>query len=232
MSQQINLFNPIFLKKKKYFSALTMAQGLGLVLLGSIVVVVYAKIQLDDLKAETVATAEQLKQTRAQQAKVYADYAPRQKSKELDDEIARVEAEIKQQKQALDLVQSGSVGNTKGYSEYLRAFARQVVDGLWLTGFSIGGAGNSLELKGRALQPQLVPTYISRLGKEPVMQGKAFDTLSMATPEASTETRSDTMQAVKQPVQHRYIEFTLRSIDDKSDPATGAIAEAAGVKAK
>ena len=34
MSQQINLFNPLFLEKKKYFSAVTMTQALGLIVLG------------------------------------------------------------------------------------------------------------------------------------------------------------------------------------------------------
>ena len=31
MSQQINLFNPIFMKQKKYFSVTTMLQALGLI---------------------------------------------------------------------------------------------------------------------------------------------------------------------------------------------------------
>lgn len=235
MSQQINLFNPIFLKKKKYFSALTMAQGLGLIMLGSVVVVVYAQLQLDDLKTETVSTATQLKQTRAQMAKVAADYPPRQKSKALEDEILRVEAEVKQQKQAAEIVQQGGVGNTKGYSEYLRAFARQVVDGLWLTGFSISGSGGNLELRGRSMQPQLVPGYINRLRQEPIMRGKAFDTLTMELP----ETVSDTGAAGKQRVQTGYIEFILRSTDEgKSDSVTGATAgggataNPAGAKAK
>src|SRR5688572_20783366 len=34
MSQQINLYNPIFLKQKKHFSARTMLQALGLIALG------------------------------------------------------------------------------------------------------------------------------------------------------------------------------------------------------
>lgn len=234
MSQQINLFNPIFLKKKKYFSAVTMAQGLGLILLGSIVVVVYAKIQLDDLKAETVATSNQLKQTKAQVAKVAADYAPRQKSKELEEEITRVEADLRQQKQALDIVLKGGVGNTKGYSEYLRAFARQIVDGLWLTGFSISGAGNALELQGRALQPQLVPVYISRLRQEPAMRGKAFDTLAMEMPGGGAEPAHDPAAAGKQRVHASYIEFTLRSVEEARIDAAGAgdAVNPAGAKGK
>ena len=41
MSQQINLFNPLFMRKEKYFSARTMLQSLGLIVLG--LVVLYAR---------------------------------------------------------------------------------------------------------------------------------------------------------------------------------------------
>ena len=33
MSQQINLYNPLFLKQEKHFSARTMAQALGIIAL-------------------------------------------------------------------------------------------------------------------------------------------------------------------------------------------------------
>ena len=227
MSQQINLFNPVFLKKKKHFSALTMAQGLGLILLGSIAVLVYARLQLATLQTETLASANQLKQTRAQLAKVSAEYAPRQKNKTLDDEIARLEAEVKSQQQAFDIVQKGGVGNTRGYSDYLRAFSRQIVNGLWLTGFSISGAGNNIELRGRASQPQLVPSYISRLKQEPVMQGKTFDTLAMEVPQADAENKNEAAGAGKQRSLAGYIEFALRSADEAS-PVAGQTAHPSG----
>lgn len=227
MSQQINLFNPVFLKKKKYFSALTMAQGLGLILLGSIAVLVYARLQLATLQTETVASANQLKQTKAQLAKVSAEYAPKQKSKTLDDEIARLEAEVKSQQQAFDIVQKGGVGNTRGYSDYMRAFSRQIVNGLWLTGFSISGAGNNIELRGRASQPQLVPSYISRLKQEHVMQGKAFDTLAMEVPDANAENKNDGTATNKQRALAGYIEFALRSADEGS-PVAGPTAHSSG----
>lgn len=227
MSQQINLFNPVFLKKKKHFSALTMAQGLGLILLGSIAVLVYARLQLATLQTETVASANQLKQTKVQLAKVSAEYAPKQKNKPLDDEIARLEAEVKSQQQAFDIVQKGGVGNTRGYSDYLRAFSRQIVNGLWLTGFSISGAGNNIELRGRASQPQLVPGYINRLKQEPVMQGKTFDTLAMEVPEADAENKNDAAGAGKQRALAGYIEFALRSAEEVS-PAAGQAAHPSG----
>ena len=46
MSQQINLFNPIFMKQRKYFSLLTMLQALGLIIAGSLVFYGYAIYQV------------------------------------------------------------------------------------------------------------------------------------------------------------------------------------------
>ena len=51
MSQQINLFNPIFLKQRKYFSLLAMLQALGLIVLGSLFLYGYALYQVEQLRA-------------------------------------------------------------------------------------------------------------------------------------------------------------------------------------
>jgi hypothetical protein len=232
VSQQINLFNPIFLKQKKYFSALTMAQGLGLVLIGSICVFIYANYQVASLRTEADTTANQLKLTRAQLAKVTADYAPRQKDKTLEDEIRKTEAEVQSQREVLNIVQRGGVGNTKGYAEYFRAFSRQITNGLWLTGFSIYDAGNDIEIRGRALQPELVPTYIKRLKQEPVMQGKSFSTLEMQVPQVVVANKDAAAGMAAKRASAGYIEFMLQSSGLQADGIAKDIAGLSGVKAK
>ncbi len=59
MSQQINLFNPIFLKQRIYFSAINMAQVSGLILIGSALLAVYTNYQLSGLSKELAATSDQ-----------------------------------------------------------------------------------------------------------------------------------------------------------------------------
>jgi hypothetical protein len=100
----------------------------------------------------------------------------------------------------LTMLKSGAIGNTQGYSEYMRAFARQSINGLWLTGFDIIGDGTQISLSGAVVNPELVPSFIQRLGKEKVMQGKTFSTLQMQQP------KKDGDRAVP-----RYVEFNLRS---------------------
>ena len=214
MSQQINLFNPVFLKQKKHFSAKTMLQGLGMIFLGSVAVVIYAQMQLASMRAEAAATVSRLKATQDQLTKVVTEYAPKKKSNALEEEIRQVEEDLKARRQVIDLVQKGDLGNTKGYSAYFRALSRQIVSGLWLTGFRIDGG--EIELRGRATHPELVPEYIARLGREPVMKGKSFSTLEMHVPLVDRPVKNDgavsgsagtTQQAAN------YIEFRLRSAE-------------------
>lgn len=228
MSQQINLFNPIFLKREKYFSAITMLQGLGLILAGSILVMIYARAQLSSLEAEAKATAVRLKSTQAQLAKVTTTYGARPASKALEQEIRKVESDIRVQQQVLAVVHKGNFDRTQGYSEYFRALARQIVDGLWLTGFTIVGTGSGIELHGRALRPELVPEYINRLKREPVMEGKSFSALQMDMPLLDAAGKSEGSGVVK--IAGRtpagYLEFSLQSSEvvamkaDKRDAAS------------
>jgi hypothetical protein len=210
VSQQINLFNPIFLKQEKLFSAVTMAQALGLILLGSAVLIAYSYYQSSSLGIQATASTTQLALAQAQLAKVNAEFGPRQKSKLVEDDIQKTEIEVKSLQQVFDILQQGEFGNTKGYSEYLRAFSRQILGGVWLTGFSIYGAGSEIGLQGRALQPEFVPAYIGRLKREPVMQGKSFATLEMQLPLVDELGKGDPASA-KQRVPAGYIEFSLQS---------------------
>lgn len=208
MSQQINLFNPIFLKQKKYFSATTMAQALGLILLGCVLLSAVMSYQVAMLSKEAESTSAQLSAQQAQLNQITAVSASRQKSKSLEDEVLKAEAEIKSLQQVFDIVQKGDFGNTKGYAEYMRAFARQAVNGVWLTGFSIQGAGNEIGLQGRALQAGMVPTYISRLKREQALQGKSFAALDMQAPASSQNEKAAPAS---------YIEFRLLSSGIKED---------------
>jgi Tfp pilus assembly protein PilN len=212
MSQQINLFNPIFLKTKKYFSATAMAQSLGLLVLGSALVAGYAHFQVESLSKEAAETNKQLADAQMQLAKVKAENAPLQKSQALQNQVAKSEMEMQSLKQVFDILQKGDIGNTKGYAEYLRAFSRQIVDGVWLTNLTLVGAGNEIGIDGRAVHPELVATYMNRLKREPIMQGKSFGTLQMQVPKTENTAKNDLNAAsngAKQDGLAGYIEFSL-----------------------
>lgn len=208
MSQQINLFNPILLRQKKYFSALAMAQALGLVLIGALMVLFYVQYRSGSLQSEVERTSSQLRQAQAQQIQVNAEFGPRAPNPLLVEELRKSSADVKSLQQVFDILKTGEFGNTDGYSDYLRAFSRQITDGLWLTGFSIYGAGNEISLQGRTVQPDLVPLYVSRLTHEAVMRGKSFSELTMQQPKAEAVTGAGADVPAVIP---GYIEFKLQS---------------------
>lgn len=201
MSQQINLFNPVFLKQKKHFSAVTMLQALLLIVLGSMLFYGYAVYQV---KALAQQTAEMNKRYEAEQKRLVNyvnEFSPQRAQKLLQDELAATEAQANMQQTLLDTLKSGAIGNTKGYSEFLLAFARQSVKGMWLTGFNINGDGAQMSLHGAVVNPRLLPEYIQRMNREPVMRGKSFAALQMRQPAPAND----------QPASG-YVEFSLQSV--------------------
>lgn len=204
MSQQINLFNPIFLKQRKYFSLLTMLQALGLIVLGSLFFYGYALYQVGQLKQQSEESTRRFNAEQARFARYNAEFSPQQANQALQAEVRKLEKELDEQTRMVDTLRSGSVGNTTGYSQYMRAFSRQVVQGLWLTGFKVtGGDAAQISLSGGVLEPELLPVYIKRLGREQAMQGKSFSTLLMQQPK--TEPGKESKPAA------RYVEFTIHS---------------------
>ena len=208
MSQQINLFNPIFLKQRKYFSLLAMLQALGLIVLGSLFFYGYALYQVGQLKQQAEKSTRRFNAEQARFASYTAEFSPQQANLALQAEVQRLEQELEEQTRMVDTLKSGSVGNTTGYSQYMRAFSRQVVQGLWLTGFKMTGDAAQIRLSGAVLDPELLPIYIQRLGKEQVMRGKTFSTLLMQPPKTGPGKESDSVSAV------RYVEFTIHSTQD------------------
>jgi hypothetical protein len=208
MSQQINLFNPNFLKKHNRFSSVTLVRALGVVLILVILYFGYLKFQSMRLDQDATQIGVQLNETQQQLTKTIAEYVPRKGNPALADELKLAQDEYAAIQLAMSRLQNNEFGNKKGYAAYMGAFARQKIDGLWLTGFSIVGAGNAIGIQGRALQPDLVPAFISRLQQEPVMQGKSFAVLEMQQPRPAGQSAQT---GGKPLLPAPYIEFDLRS---------------------
>ena len=201
MSQQINLLNPAFRRQKKYFSVLAMLQALILIVLGSGAFYFYAAHQAKLLVRQSQETDKRYTVEQLRLARYAAEFSPQQSGQLLEEELKNAEAKATAQRELIETLKSGVIGNTTGYSEYMRAFARQVAPGLWLTGFNITGDAASMEIKGAVTSPELVPAYIQRLSREKVMHGKTFASLQMQQPKVESGKTA------------RYVEFTLQSAE-------------------
>lgn len=203
MSQQINLYNPLFLRKEKYFSARTMAQSLGLIALGLIALYAYALVQTRGLERTAADYGAQLTAQRGQLIQL----SGRGRSKLLEAEIARLSADVQARRGVLQVLQGGEIGNTEGFSRYFAAFGRHAMRGIWLTGFSIGESGNELRIRGRVLYPDLVPSYIKELNQEDVMRGRLVTELKLVARDESATRSSGAPNAGTGP--SRFVEFDL-----------------------
>lgn len=208
MSQQINLYNPMFMKQRKYLSLLTMVQSLGMIALGSLCFYGYAAYQLQQLEKQSQESLAMYSAGQARLAQLTVEFSPQQANQQLQDEVQLLEKKLADQAELIATLKSDSFGNVKGYSEYMRAFSRQAVQGLWLTGFKVTGDAAHIGLSGGALTPALLPAYIQRLGREPVMQGKNFSALVMQQAKAEPGKDGRDVQAP------RYVEFTLNSLPE------------------
>lgn len=208
MSQQINLFNPLFEPQKKVLSAATMGLSLAVLVLGIAALASYGHAQTGALQAQAASGATRLEQKQARLASVRLEFAPRQKNKELDAEIAEAQAQLLALRNIARVIERGELGDTNGYAGYFKALARQGVPRLWLTGVSVSGGGRDIGIRGRTTDPATVPGYLSRLTGEPLMQGKSFASLSISQP---VPVNGADGKAVAAP----YVEFNLQSVPEE-----------------
>ncbi|MGZ3181646.1 MAG: PilN domain-containing protein [Telluria sp.] len=215
MSQQINLFNPVFLKQKRIFAAGAMARALGVLLLGLSLLAGYGQWSLQQLRRQSSQQNLMVELRKAQLAKANADLVPRKKNAALEAEAAEVEAQLAALKKATGAIAQGDLGNTNGYAEYFVALARQRVDGLWLTGVTVVGAGGDLTVQGGALDASLVPAFIQRLGSEAAFKGKQFGSLEISEPQPLAGAQA----AASAGAAPEYVEFSLRATPvQRSEP--------------
>ena len=217
MSQQINLYNPLFLRQEKHFSARTMTQALAVIVLSMAALYVYAMLESRSAERNAQRYHEQLAAQRDQLVKLTAQLAGQGKSKTLENEVVRFEADLKARTATLEALSTGELGNTAGFSSYFAAFGRQTLPGIWLTGFTIADSGNDLVIGGRALRADLVPDYIAALNKETVMRGRRITEMKLYAREAAPAARGADKGDRTQP--ERYVEFTLNAPLHVAPPA-------------
>lgn len=202
----ISLYNPLLLKQKSHFPAYTMLQSLGLILLATLLFYGYGWHYITEMEGQATQGLALHDSTQAQLTQLIATAGSHTASKILENEVAKSDTQIRARRQILEIIKKGDLGNTQGFSEYLRALSRQTTDGLWVTRFQVSGTGDNMTISGRTLRPDQVPVFIHHLKQEKIMTGKTFETLEMHTP-AVTDTATQGTLALSPP----YIEFNLHN---------------------
>lgn len=215
MSQYINLFGPAFRKPRLLLSLNRAAMLVGVAAVAMIGLQFYHQHQVSGLQSELVSAQGLLKAQSAYTDRLKGETAQKGNAG-LVAEVGRLEMELKSARDAMSVLEGGAMGNRNGFAKYLQAFSRQALDGLWLTGFTVGGSGE-VAIQGRAISADLLPEYIQKMNKEPALQGRAFSALEMrrpaVVPAAPAKDGEKPVAAVP-----RYLEFNLAT----SEPGDGA----------
>lgn len=220
MSQQINLYNPLFRKTGFSFSSATALLYYFVAALAlSGLAAAYENYQLRNASAVARATDEMHKATLARLEKLSATIASQKPNAQLDAEVQRLEAQLKGRQEVIEALNGGVVGNTVGFSDHMRAFSRQSIEGLWLTGFDIAQGGNDISIQGRTLNADLVSNYLDQLNREKPLQGRQFATLRIGQPAANAS--APRPGEAPAPAAARYLEFLLATNEAPSAGGKG-----------
>lgn len=215
MSQQINLFNPAFQPQKHVLSAAQLALAVGVLVAGIAAAAVVGSLRTADLQAQANAGAQQLDKRQTRLASVNAEFAPRQKDATVDGQIIDADRQLAAMRHISGALARGELGKTDGFAGYFKALARQSMQGLWLTGVTVGAGGAQIGIQGRAIDPAMVPGYLNRLTHEPLMQGKSFASLQIGEA-APLPTQGADGVAGTRPAP--YVNFSLQSVAEEPRP--------------
>ena len=209
MSQYINLLGPSFRRQRLALSLNRAALLAGFTLVTLLVVMAYEDQRVSALREELASAQALMKAQNAYTSRLKGD-GPDKGNTAIDNDIQRLEADLKSARDSMSVLEGGALGNRDGFARYMQAFSRQAIDGLWLTGFSVGGAGD-VSIQGRVVKAELVPAYIQRLNNEPALKGRAFSALEVhrPAPKAAADAGGGKDVSAEPAAEPRFLEFAL-----------------------
>jgi hypothetical protein len=178
--QNINLYDPSLRIQHDWLNAESFAGAVGVSVLVMALGSVFAQWQLAEVRAPAQQTADALQAQQAAVQELARQVESLRPDARLVAEAGATQATLEQRQAALQMLRAGGLGYQQGHAATLQAFARQTIDGLWLTGLVLDH--QDMALRGRALDPELIPAYVGRLNQEPALQGRSFRALDIARP--------------------------------------------------
>lgn len=177
MSQQINLLLPELRPRFNWLSLPVVVSGAlaGLVLVAGFALLgANAAVGLADRESALKSELTTLQQQSLLLGKALGE---RRGDPLLPKQIEQARLEVSQRRQVMDLLASGGVGAGQEFSGVFQGFSRQILGGVWLVGFAVAGA--EIEIRGRLVDPALLPAYVGKLNGEAAFAGRRFSMLEM-----------------------------------------------------
>jgi hypothetical protein len=163
MHQQINLYQPIFRRQRKLFSAVTLMQIALVCLVVLSLFGGFIQFRLHRLQASEQALAAQYTHLSTNIETLKRNYNDPALIA-LDARITALETSLDNKRSLFENMSTLADGTGRhGFSPYLAALTRQRISGLWLTGIQLSQGGREAQLLGMALEADLIPRYLQVL---------------------------------------------------------------------
>jgi len=182
MDQQINLYRPEFRPETNAFQSMFMFQAAGILLLALLFIYAFARQGVSGInkELEVIARQESVALERLQNVRPLITSITGEQSWSAQlEEASRTLAE---RQAVLGMIQGTTLGDTKGFSQHLRALARQDVDGVWITHLVLSAMGDETRIDGRAIRAELIPLYVQNLTAEPAFAAQRFHRFQIDNP--------------------------------------------------
>ena len=178
VNQQINLYHPIFWKKKVVFSALAVLNILLVAGLGMSLIYAYSLWQNSRLGQELreLQTREQAAQIELE--KVESQLPERMPNRLLEQQVEHLQTTKRLKSSVLNILRTQQVHSGEGFSGHFEGLARRTVSGMWLSSIQLDDGGKFLAISGGATRPELVPEFLQLLAAEEAYLGTQFQVLS------------------------------------------------------
>lgn len=205
MSQQINLANPLLLKKRYVFGLREMLVVLGVVLFGALAWAGILHYQAVGLEVQAI-------QEEAAQASAQAVLdelnakALRVVNPQLSAKIKNTQLQVTQREALLEAI-GGTIEKTSvGFSPRLRALALSSTEGVWLNSFNL--SADYVQLKGATFNAGMLANYMTQLGKQPPFAGMKFSGMTAVVANVAPASPSADGQPAA-PALPQYLDFEL-----------------------
>jgi Tfp pilus assembly protein PilN len=179
LQQQINLYQPLFRKRKVPFAAATIGKILGILVLVYILIYGAFQWQVSSLDEQLQQAEESRDALQEEVAKLRKQLPNREPSLALEQKLQQVLVQRKASQDVLDKLNKEMRQDAIPFSSYFTGLARQDISGLWLSSIRIGAAGEELQLGGGVSRPELVPKFLTKLSGEAAFQGRTFQVLHL-----------------------------------------------------
>jgi Tfp pilus assembly protein PilN len=167
MAQQINLYSPILLTPRRYFSALAMLQALAALALGLLLFAGWTTWSTRQLKAElATSSAAGDRQKQALAAALAARPVLPADPAALQQELAQARSRLAERRALLAEL---NPPEGPGHAALLRLLAQTAPASLWLT--EVKRSEGRIELAGVAQQPEALRPWLARLAADPLFEG-------------------------------------------------------------